>query len=125
MAPQHTTPSAIIFPTTPTPRHPTHYIFSQNKQRARHSPPFPNTFHHITQHPAHSQKSYWAGRSLSLSLLLSLKHKAKRRGGGRGERSTKIEKAAFISVGFKPFSFFEYFPAKSGNYNRYRLYLLT
>ena len=27
------------------------------------------------------QKSYWTARLLSLSLLLSLKHKAKRRGG--------------------------------------------
>jgi hypothetical protein len=48
----------------------------------------------------------------------------KERGGGRGERSTKIQIAAFISVGFKQFSFFENFTAKSGYYNRFRLYLL-
>jgi hypothetical protein len=49
---------------------------------------------------------------------------SKKNGEEEGERSTKIQIAAFISVGFKPFSFFENFTAKSGYYNRFRLYLL-
>jgi hypothetical protein len=49
---------------------------------------------------------------------------SKKGGGGRGERSIKIQKAAFISASFKPFSFFENFTAKSGYFNCNRLYLL-